>query len=81
MFDLHLLLSESSIAFEVVAAIDINTTANDIYRHNLPTTPLWNRSIEVKTHAVRGDHSILKWRGEVLVSWLLRALNVQCLLS
>lgn len=40
-------LSESGIPYQVVAAIDINTTANEIYRHNFPNTPLWNKTIEV----------------------------------
>uniref|UniRef100_A0A3Q3SY04 tRNA (cytosine(38)-C(5))-methyltransferase n=1 Tax=Mastacembelus armatus TaxID=205130 RepID=A0A3Q3SY04_9TELE len=31
---------------QVVAAIDINTTANQVYRHNFPDTPLWNKTIE-----------------------------------
>ncbi|XP_061160613.1 tRNA (cytosine(38)-C(5))-methyltransferase isoform X5 [Syngnathus typhle] len=38
--------SESGISGQVVAAIDINTTANQVYRHNFPGTPLWNRTIE-----------------------------------
>ncbi|XP_023281851.1 tRNA (cytosine(38)-C(5))-methyltransferase isoform X3 [Seriola lalandi dorsalis] len=38
--------SESGIPGHVVAAIDINTTANQIYRHNFPDTPLWNKTIE-----------------------------------
>lgn len=33
--------------FQVVAAIDINTTANQIYRHNFPDTTHWNKTIEV----------------------------------
>uniref|UniRef100_A0A3Q3DMW1 Uncharacterized protein n=1 Tax=Hippocampus comes TaxID=109280 RepID=A0A3Q3DMW1_HIPCM len=37
---------ESGISAHVVAAIDINTTANQVYRHNFPDTPLWNRTIE-----------------------------------
>lgn len=42
-----LLPPESGIPFEVVAAIDINTTANEIYRHNFPKTTLWSKTIEV----------------------------------
>ena len=38
---------ESGIAAKVVAAIDVNTTANEIYRHNFPDTPLWSKTIEV----------------------------------
>ncbi|XP_039982589.1 tRNA (cytosine(38)-C(5))-methyltransferase isoform X2 [Xiphias gladius] len=37
---------ESGIPGQVVAAIDINTTANQIYRHNFPDTPLLNKTIE-----------------------------------
>lgn len=40
-------LPESGISAQVVAAVDINTTANKIYRHNFPDTPLWNKTIEV----------------------------------
>ncbi|XP_077592030.1 tRNA (cytosine(38)-C(5))-methyltransferase isoform X2 [Stigmatopora nigra] len=36
----------SGISGHIVAAIDINTTANEVYRHNFPETPLWNRTIE-----------------------------------
>lgn len=32
---------------QVVAAVDINTTANDVYRHNFPSTALLNKTIEV----------------------------------
>ncbi|XP_078136820.1 tRNA (cytosine(38)-C(5))-methyltransferase isoform X1 [Sander vitreus] len=38
--------SESGIPAQVVAAIDINTTANQIYGHNFPDTALWNKTIE-----------------------------------
>ena len=44
---------ESGIDFEVVAAIDINTTTNKIYRHNFPGTYLMENGIEVM-------HEILK---------------------
>ncbi|KAG7219562.1 hypothetical protein INR49_018989 [Caranx melampygus] len=43
---MHYALKESGIPAQVVAAIDINTTANQIYRHNFPDTPLWNKTIE-----------------------------------
>ncbi|XP_022620798.1 tRNA (cytosine(38)-C(5))-methyltransferase isoform X2 [Seriola dumerili] len=43
---MHYALKESGIPGQVVAAIDINTTANQIYRHNFPDTPLWNKTIE-----------------------------------
>ncbi|XP_051910892.1 tRNA (cytosine(38)-C(5))-methyltransferase [Hippocampus zosterae] len=43
---MHYSLKQSGISAHVVAAIDINTTANQVYRHNFPDTPLWNRTIE-----------------------------------
>nr|XP_019956937.1 PREDICTED: tRNA (cytosine(38)-C(5))-methyltransferase [Paralichthys olivaceus] len=43
---MHYALKESGIPGQVVAAIDINTTTNQIYRHNFPDTPLWNKTIE-----------------------------------
>ncbi|XP_008290158.1 tRNA (cytosine(38)-C(5))-methyltransferase isoform X1 [Stegastes partitus] len=43
---MHYALQESGIPSQVVAAIDINTTANLIYKHNFPDTPLWNKTIE-----------------------------------
>ena len=50
--------SECGIPFQVVAAIDINPTANQIYRGNFPNTPLWNKTIEVgcsgRLHVITG---------------------------
>ncbi|TKS88114.1 tRNA (cytosine(38)-C(5))-methyltransferase [Collichthys lucidus] len=43
---MHYALNKSGIPVQVVAAIDINTVANQIYRHNFPDTPLWNKTIE-----------------------------------
>uniref|UniRef100_A0A3P8SUK0 tRNA (cytosine(38)-C(5))-methyltransferase n=1 Tax=Amphiprion percula TaxID=161767 RepID=A0A3P8SUK0_AMPPE len=43
---MHYALQESDMPSQVVAAIDINTTANLIYKHNFPDTPLWNKTIE-----------------------------------
>ncbi|XP_042366340.1 tRNA (cytosine(38)-C(5))-methyltransferase [Plectropomus leopardus] len=43
---MHYALKESGIPAQVVAAVDINTTANQIYRHNFPDTALWNKTIE-----------------------------------
>ncbi|XP_076027538.1 tRNA (cytosine(38)-C(5))-methyltransferase isoform X1 [Genypterus blacodes] len=43
---MHYALKESAVPAQVVAAVDINTTANEIYRHNFPDTPLWNKTIE-----------------------------------
>ncbi|CAG5895624.1 unnamed protein product [Menidia menidia] len=43
---MHYALKESGIPAQVVAAVDINTTANQIYKYNFPETPLWNKTIE-----------------------------------
>uniref|UniRef100_A0A3P9J8X7 tRNA (cytosine(38)-C(5))-methyltransferase n=2 Tax=Oryzias latipes TaxID=8090 RepID=A0A3P9J8X7_ORYLA len=43
---MHYALKESGVPAEVVAAVDINTMANQIYKHNFPDTPLLNKSIE-----------------------------------
>lgn len=40
---------ESAIPSEVVAAVDVNTTANEIYKHNFPNTPLLPKTIEVSS--------------------------------
>uniref|UniRef100_UPI00398E3AD7 tRNA (cytosine(38)-C(5))-methyltransferase isoform X1 n=2 Tax=Pristiophorus japonicus TaxID=55135 RepID=UPI00398E3AD7 len=43
---MHYALKESCIAAEVVAAVDINTVANDVYKHNFPNTYLCPKTIE-----------------------------------
>nr|XP_012230196.1 PREDICTED: tRNA (cytosine(38)-C(5))-methyltransferase isoform X1 [Linepithema humile] len=43
---MHYALRESGITAKVVAAIDINPNANDVYRHNFPDTVLMNRNIQ-----------------------------------
>ncbi|XP_040290443.1 tRNA (cytosine(38)-C(5))-methyltransferase isoform X1 [Bufo bufo] len=43
---MHCGLSESGVSAEVVAAVDVNTTANEVYKHNFHSTPLWPKSIE-----------------------------------
>lgn len=40
------IISESGIAAKVVAAVDINPVANDVYHHNFPETVLMNRNIQ-----------------------------------
>ncbi|EMP36983.1 tRNA (cytosine(38)-C(5))-methyltransferase, partial [Chelonia mydas] len=40
------LIPESCISAEVVAAVDVNTVANEVYKHNFPSTPLWAKTIE-----------------------------------
>ncbi len=42
--------TESGIPVDVVAAVDINSQANHIYKHNFPETPLMQKSIEVREH-------------------------------
>uniref|UniRef100_A0A8C5M944 tRNA aspartic acid methyltransferase 1 n=1 Tax=Leptobrachium leishanense TaxID=445787 RepID=A0A8C5M944_9ANUR len=37
---------ESAVPAEVVAAVDVNTTANQVYKYNFPDTPLWTKTIE-----------------------------------
>lgn len=46
---MHYALKESGVAAEVVAAVDVNTTANEIYKHNFPSTPLRPKTIEGMT--------------------------------
>lgn len=53
VFALESLSAESNVSHQVVAAVDINTTANDVYRHNFPRTALLNRTIEVCVCALR----------------------------
>ncbi|GCB72556.1 tRNA (cytosine(38)-C(5))-methyltransferase isoform X2 [Scyliorhinus torazame] len=43
---MHYALKESCIAAEVVAAVDINTVANEVYKHNFPNTYLCAKTIE-----------------------------------
>ncbi|NWX43710.1 TRDMT methyltransferase, partial [Steatornis caripensis] len=37
---------ESCTSADVVAAVDVNTLANEVYKHNFPSTPLWAKTIE-----------------------------------
>ena len=55
-YHFHVFSPESGVAAEVVAAVDVNTTANEIYKHNFPSTLLRPKTIEVSltpdpTHA------------------------------
>ncbi|XP_055085942.1 tRNA (cytosine(38)-C(5))-methyltransferase isoform X1 [Periophthalmus magnuspinnatus] len=43
---MHFALKGCGVPAQVVAAVDINTTANHIYKHNFPSTPMWSKSIE-----------------------------------
>ncbi|KAG2458576.1 TRDMT methyltransferase, partial [Polypterus senegalus] len=38
----------SGLSAEVVAAVDVNTTANEVYKHNFPDVHLWPKTIEVR---------------------------------
>lgn len=49
----------SSVPADVVAAVDVNTVANEVYKHNFPTTPLWPKTIEVSNHAA--DFVVGSW--------------------
>ncbi|KAK1795101.1 hypothetical protein P4O66_010285 [Electrophorus voltai] len=46
---MHYALKASLVPAEVVAAVDVNTTANEIYKHNFPNTLLLPKTIEGMT--------------------------------
>lgn len=41
----HYALRETGLHLKVLAAVEINTTANEVYRHNFPTTKILQRNI------------------------------------
>ncbi|XP_074690754.1 tRNA (cytosine(38)-C(5))-methyltransferase isoform X5 [Strix aluco] len=43
---MHQALKESCTYAEVIAAVDVNTLANEVYKHNFPSTLLWAKTIE-----------------------------------
>ncbi|KRT83678.1 hypothetical protein AMK59_3485, partial [Oryctes borbonicus] len=43
---MHFALKESNVEGEIVAAIDINTTANLVYKHNFPDANVLNKNIQ-----------------------------------
>uniref|UniRef100_A0A8C8U6L1 tRNA aspartic acid methyltransferase 1 n=1 Tax=Peromyscus maniculatus bairdii TaxID=230844 RepID=A0A8C8U6L1_PERMB len=43
---MHHALRESGIPAHVVAAVDVNTVANEVYKHNFPHTHLLAKTIE-----------------------------------
>lgn len=43
---MHCAVKESGVSYEIVAAIDVNTTANKIYKHNFPESSLMDCGIE-----------------------------------
>ncbi|XP_059053870.1 tRNA (cytosine(38)-C(5))-methyltransferase [Achroia grisella] len=46
---MHCGWNESGLAGEISAAVDINTVANEVYKHNFPTTNLLNKNIQSLT--------------------------------
>lgn len=56
---MHYAMMSSGVSAEVVAAFDINTTANHVYRANFPNTPLCQRNINGLTQSyieqLKGD--------------------------
>ncbi|XP_077285579.1 tRNA (cytosine(38)-C(5))-methyltransferase [Arctopsyche grandis] len=46
---MHYAFKDTSLKGEVVAAVDINTVANNVYRHNFPKANLLNRNIQSLT--------------------------------
>ncbi|XP_076545343.1 tRNA (cytosine(38)-C(5))-methyltransferase isoform X2 [Osmia lignaria lignaria] len=43
---MHYALQESGVEGNIVAAVDINTIANSVYKHNFPNVLLMNRNIQ-----------------------------------
>ncbi|XP_075443612.1 tRNA (cytosine(38)-C(5))-methyltransferase isoform X2 [Ascaphus truei] len=46
VLELYSGIGESGVPAEVIAAVDVNTTANEVYKYNFPKTPLWPKTIE-----------------------------------
>lgn len=51
-FQILFLILESCTSAEVVVAVDVNTLANEVYKHNFPSTPLWAKTIEVSNECL-----------------------------
>lgn len=49
---MHCAWKESGLDGEIIAAVDINTVANSVYKHNFPETNLLNRNIQQLTPQV-----------------------------
>lgn len=49
LFFYFVLFPELGLEGEIVAAVDINTVANEVYKHNFPRTMLLNRNIQTLT--------------------------------
>lgn len=45
--DIPFIITESCVPAQVVAAVDVNTVANEVYKYNFPHTRLLARTIEV----------------------------------
>lgn len=43
---MHCAVKECGIPTEVVVAVDVNTCANEVYKHNFPNTEVWAKTIE-----------------------------------
>lgn len=43
---MHYALKASGVAFEVLGAFDINTNANDVYKHNFPNVKIYQKNLE-----------------------------------
>jgi hypothetical protein len=48
--DISFIITESCIPAQVVAAIDVNTVANEVYKYNFPHTQLLAKTIEVSNY-------------------------------
>ncbi|XP_033752403.1 LOW QUALITY PROTEIN: tRNA (cytosine(38)-C(5))-methyltransferase-like [Pecten maximus] len=59
---MHCALTESCLPFEVILAIDINTTANKAYRHAFPATKLSECGIETLT-----EKQLDEWKIDMIV--------------
>jgi len=51
-FQIFFVISESCTSAKVVAAVDVNTLANEVYKHNFPSIPLWAKTIEVSNQCL-----------------------------
>uniref|UniRef100_A0A8C5ZMN8 Uncharacterized protein n=1 Tax=Marmota marmota marmota TaxID=9994 RepID=A0A8C5ZMN8_MARMA len=47
----HKRITESCIPAQVVAAVDVNTVANEVYKYNFPHTQLLAKTIEVSYYS------------------------------
>ncbi|KAB0347312.1 hypothetical protein FD754_012169 [Muntiacus muntjak] len=52
-----LLIWESCVPAQVVAAVDVNTVANEVYKYNFPHTRLLAKTIEVTQYLLNAQFS------------------------